>query len=197
MHIRLLAVLVAVLASMPAAAQPAQTYRSDAGYTLQLPEDWRRLTEDELSAVQRNGSGMGAGMTFEAAFDLSNAPFPAPPLVAVARMELGREVTPEEFEAEFTRPDIQEEVQAGMNSAGAVRHRARANVPEWDDASGAAWVHIALKSDGASPEWALAGFTLAPSGRAMVAVMYFGAPHSDPARARAALEAVVRSMRPA
>jgi hypothetical protein len=102
-----------------------------------------------------------------------------------------------QFRAELVRPDARDEVQAGLDETRAARLNARANAAGWDEATGAAWVRIVLESDGATPEWTLAASTLAPSGRAMVIVMYFGAAHSDEARARAELEAVIRSIRPA
>lgn len=195
MHLRPLAVLIAVLAAAPAAAQQTQTFHSDAGYAVDLPASWRRLSEGEMDAARQAGAGFGDG-TLEAAFAVGNVPWPTPPTFGIARLDLPEEMTLEEFAAEFNAPDAREQVQAGLNDTPADDVRAEVNVPRWDAASRSAWMRITLKSDGTSPSFALSAFTLAPSGRAMIIFAYFGAPHSSQERAQAALEAVVRSLRP-
>ena len=195
MHLRFLAVLLAFLAAAPAAGQSSQTYRSAGGFAVEVPAEWVQMPDEALDVVRQ--SGLGGDMDYEAVFKLSNAPWPAPPVFGIARLDLPEEMTLEEFGAEFSAPDAQEQVQAGLDDTAPGEARARVNVPRWDPATRSGWMRISFKSDGSSPAYAVSAFTLAPSGRAMIVVVYFGALHSDPARAQAELEAVVRSLRPA
>lgn len=195
MHLRPLFAFLAILAAVPAAAQQTQTYQSDAGYSVDLPAGWERMPDEALDPARQSGVDFGDG-TYEVVFKVGNAPWPAPPMFGIARLDLPQEMTLEEFAAEFTAPEAREQAQAGLDNGPAGQARARVNVPRWDAASRSAWIRVSLKSDGVSPAFGLSAFTLAPDGRAMIIFAYFGAPHSDEERAQAELEAVVRSVRP-
>lgn len=197
MHVRRLSIVLAFLAAVPAAAQQTQTFRSDGGYSVDLPAAWERMPEEALDAARESVAGPGDdAAAIEAMFKLGNSPWPMAPFFAIARLDLPEEMTLEEFAAEFNAPDAREQLQAGLDDTPAAQARARVNVPRWDLASRSGWMRILIKSDGTSPAFALSAFTLAPSGRAMIIFAYYGAPHSNEERAQAELEAVVRSLRP-
>lgn len=195
MHLRRLAIVLAFLAAVPAAAQQTQTFQSGGGYSVDLPAAWERMPDDALEAAREFAAGSGTALAYEAAFKLGNGPWPSPPMFSITRLDLGEEVTLEDFGAEFAAPDAREQVQAGLDGTPAGDVRAEVNVPRWDAASRSAWMRVSFKSDGTSPAFALSAFTLAPSGRAMIIFAYYGAPHTDRERAQAELEAVVRSLR--
>lgn len=196
MHVRPLFAFIAILAAVPAAAQQTQTFRSGAGYRVDLPAAWERMPDEALDAARVLTAGSGTALAYETAFKVGNAPWPAPPIFGITRLDLPEEMTLEEFAAEFTAPDAREQVQAGLDGTPAGDVRAEVNVPRWDAASRSAWMRILFKSDGTSPAFALSAFTLAPGGRAMIIFAYYGAPHSSEERAQAEPEAVVRSLRP-
>jgi hypothetical protein len=196
MRIRSIAALAAtLLAAAPAAAQQAQTFQSDAGYSVDLPAGWERMPDEALDPARQSDIDFGDG-TYEAVFKVGNAPWPRPPIFGIARLDLPREMTLEEFAAEFNGPDARAQAQAGLDDTPSGQAGARVNVPRWDAASRSAWMRVSFKSDGTSPAFGLSAFTLAPSGRAMIVFAYFGAPHTSEERAQAELEAVVRSLRP-
>jgi hypothetical protein len=191
MRIRLIPVLLALVAAAPVQGQSTWTYHSDGGYAVELPAHWTRVPDEALDAVRQSDPGEDA--TYEAGFRLTDAPWPAPPIAAIARVDIPTEITLEEFAAEFTAADAQAEMQDAIEETPA--QGARVGVPRWDAATGAAWTRVTLRSDGATPAFAWSAMMPAPSRRAMIVLMYYGAPGADEMPVVADLKAIVRSLR--
>ncbi|HEU4880821.1 MAG TPA: hypothetical protein VFT45_01210 [Longimicrobium sp.] len=194
MRIRLLSVLLSLAAAVPGWSQPAQTYHSDAGFAVELPAHWVRVPDDALDVVRRSAAGR-EGIIYEAGFRLTDASWPAPPVAAIARMDLPGPVTREEFAAEFSAAGSQAEMQDAVDETPAAQLDARVSVPRWDAGTGAAWVRMSLESDGTTPSFAWSAMMLAPSGRAMILLIYYGPPGADERAVQAELKSIVRSLR--
>jgi hypothetical protein len=190
-----LALLAAILAAAPAAAQQTQAYHSEAGYTVQLPAAWRRMPAAELREVRRAASQSGAPLTIEAAYR-AGEPGAAMPYTAIARVDLGETITREQFGAFFANSQAQAAMQEAVDQTPAAKHGGRVGAPRWDEENGIVWSRVGMQSNGSTPAYSWSAGTLHPSGRVMVIFVYYGAPDDDEARARAALLAIVRSLRP-
>jgi hypothetical protein len=190
----LLAVLV-LFAAAPAAAQQTRTFHSGTGLSLELPAQWTRVADEALEGVRREAARAGSPVTYEAGFSVSDAPFPAPPIVAVAWAPLPRKMTPREFGADFAADDAREEAQASVDETPAARLNTRVSSTSWDAENGIAWMRASMQSDGRTPAFSLMASTLHPSGDRMFALVYYGARGEDEARVRADLTAALRSLR--
>lgn len=195
MRIRLLAVLLALAAAAPVQAQSAWTYQSDAGFAVDLPAHWIRVPDNALDVV-RQSAGAEDATVYEAGFRLTDAPWPAPPITAIALVEIPEPITVEQFAAEFQEAGTQAEMQDALDETPAARLGGRIGVPRWDAATGAAWMRISLRSNGTSPAFAWSAMMLAPSGRAMIVLAYYGPPDADEMPVLAEMKSVVRSLRP-
>jgi hypothetical protein len=194
MHLRPLAVLIAVLAAAPAAAaQQTQPYRSDAGYTVQLPASWRRMPEAELREVRRAAAASGMPLTIEAAYRIKRGA--DLPFAAIARMDLGETVTREDFGAAVAGASSQAAMQEAVDQTPAARLGGRMDVPVWDEENGIIWARMGMRSDGRSPSFSWSTATLHADGRTMIAFVYYGDPATSEAQARADLLAMMRSIR--
>jgi hypothetical protein len=192
MRIPLLSVLLVLAAAAPVRAQSAWTYRSDAGFALDLPAHWVRAPDQALAAMIQPGT---ESITYEAAFRLTDAPLPAAPFAAIARMDLPEPVTQEEFAAAFTNGDPQAEMQDGLDQTPAGKAGARAGVPRWDSANGMAWGRVDLPSNGTSASFGWTAMMLAPSGRAMIVLAYYGPPGADETAVLAEMKSIVLTLR--
>jgi hypothetical protein len=195
MRIRSLAVLLALAAAAPAAAQEATPYRSPAGFVLDLPAGWVRAPDAAAEEVSRAAGTPPAGLTYEAVYQVGGSRWPAPPFVAIARGVTPRWLTPEEFRRRWTANDAQTRLQGGANRADTLRSGRvgmEMGVPWWDSANRAAWLRA--ESD------PLGGFAwtvmmLHPSGGWMIMLVYYAAAGADEGEVLAQLDAVVRSLR--
>ncbi|HEX2078846.1 MAG TPA: hypothetical protein VHG08_14080 [Longimicrobium sp.] len=194
MPIRTLAVLTAaLLAATPAAAQPTQAFHSDAGYTVQLPAAWRRMPEAELREVRRAATRSGVPLTIEAAYR-AGEPGEVLPYAALATLDLGETITPEQFGAFFASPRAQAAMQEAADQTPAAQHGGRIGLPTWDAENGIVWSRMGMQSDGRSPAYSWSAATLHPDGRTMVMFIYYGAPDDDETIARDHLLAIARSL---
>lgn len=194
MRIRLFSILLALVAAAPVQAQSTWTYQSDAGFAVDLPAHWVRVPDEALDMVRRSAAGTD-GLVYEAGFRLTDASWPAAPIAGIARVDLPAPMTQEEFVAEFTAPGAQAEMQDAMDETPAAKLGARVSVPRWDAATGASWTRMALQSDGTTPAFAWSAMMRAPSGRAMIVLIYYGPPGADERAVQAELKAIVRSLR--
>lgn len=188
----ILIALTVLWAAAPAAAQSVQAYRSEAGFVLDLPAHWVRAPERTLAAMARPAS---PDIVYEAVFGVTDAPVPTPPFAVVARQDLPEPTTRQAFAASFRSADPQAEVQEALDETPMGRAGARAGVPMWEAASGIAWVRADLPSNGTSPTFVWAALTLAPSGRAIVTIMYYGREGTDEAAMRAEVRSILRTLR--
>lgn len=195
MRIRLLPVVLALLAAVPARGQSTSTYRSDAGFAVDLPASWVRVPDEALDAVRQSAAGQ-AGTVYEAGFRLTDAPWPAPPVAAIALVDIPEPITVDDFAAEFQEAGTQAEMQDALDETPAGQLGGRAGVPRWDEATGAAWMRMSLRSDGTTPAFAWSAMMLAPGGRAMIVLVYYGPPGADEMPVLAQMKSVVRSLRP-
>jgi hypothetical protein len=192
MRIRLFSVLLALLTAAPAVAQQTQAYLSDTGFTLDLPAHWVRAPDRALAAMS---SPMTSEITYEALFQLTDARLPRPPYVVIARMDLPQPTTQEEFAASFRSPNPQAEMQESLDQGPAARAGARAGVPRWDAENGVAWARVSLQSNGSTAGFAWSVVMLAPSRRAVISILYYGAPGADETPVLAQLESILRTVR--
>lgn len=191
MRIRLLPVLFALVAAVPVRGQSTWTYHSDGGFAVDLPAHWVRVPDEALDVVRQ--AGAGSDIAYEAAFRLTDAPWPAPPFGAIARVDLPARMTLEEFAAEFTYEGVQADMQDAIEETPA--EGARVGAPRWDAANGVAWTRVAMRSDGTTPAFGWSVMMLAPSGRAMIVLLYFGRRGTNETPVLAELKAIVRSVR--
>lgn len=190
---RSLTALAVLFAAAPAAAQGTQTYRSEAGFSLELPAHWVRMPDSALDAVRRSNAQSDRPVAYEAVYRGSDSPFPAPPVIYLAWGQLGRKVTVEQFGAEFAGQGAREEMQAGADTLPA---RARRPLEtSWDAENRIAWIRRALRPDGQLPAFVWLAATLHPDGDRMIALTYYGAAGEDEDRVRADLRAILHSLR--
>jgi|GEM_PF-5028866 len=189
---RFLIATFALFAALPAAAQDTQAFHGQAGYTVQLPAAWERMPAATVQALQQAGERAGSPYTMEAAFRATTGAA-AFPYVAMAWLDLGQTLTPEQLAQAVTSAHGQAAMQQGADAMGA---GARVDAPVWDAENRTVWVKSIMPPDGqAVTPWSLTASTLLPGGRKLVVFAYYAAPGEDDARARAALLAIVRSLR--
>lgn len=191
MH-RFLIPLVAVFAAAPAAAQQTQAFHSEAAYTVQLPASWRRMPDEEVEVLRQVGAQAGMPFTLEAGYRVTNSPT-GWPFIAMAWMDLGQTVTPEEFGAGVTGAAAQATMQEGADQ---VAEGSRVGAPTWDAENRIVWTRSKMpaSAQAVSPiSWTAA--TLHPNGSTMILFAYYAAPGEDEARIRAELLRIIRSLR--
>jgi hypothetical protein len=196
---RLLIATLAVFAAAPIAAQQTQpaatTYRSPAGFVLDLPGEWVRAPASAVEEVSRAAGTPPQGLTYEAVFQTGRGRWPAPPFAAIARGDAPDWLTPAEFRRRWTANQAQARIQENAVRADTmrgVRVGMRVGVPWWDEANRAAWIRAGVETTG--------GFTwtvlmLHPRGGAMIILTYYSAPGADEEQVLAQLDGVVRSLR--
>jgi hypothetical protein len=193
MRIRFPAVLLALAATAPVAAQGANTYRSPAGFALDLPAGWVLAPDAALEEVSR--AAPTPGLTYEAVFQAGGARWPAPPFAAIARGVAPRWLTPEEFRRRWTADDAQSHVQGMADRADtlrSIRVGLQVGVPWWDSANRAAWLRAEV---GATGGFAWTVMMLHPSGGWMIMIQYYAAAGTDEGQVLALLDDVVRTLR--
>lgn len=189
---RLLVPLIALFAAAPAAAQQMQAFVSDVGYTVQLPGGWRRMPDTELDALRQVGAAAGMPFTVEAGYRITDSPTGFP-FVAMAWMDLGQQITPEEFGAGVTNAAAHAVMQEG---ADRMAEGSRVGAPTWDAKNRTVWTRSQMPSEGrAVTPFSWTAATLHPNGSTMIVFAYYAAPGEDDGRVRAALLQVVRSLR--
>jgi hypothetical protein len=190
MRIPLLLPLAALLAAAPAAAQPTQTYESDAGYVMEVPAAWQRMPESDLAGVRREVGRFGMALTIEAGYRVGAS---GVPFTAVGRMDLDDPITLEEFGAAFLAAGAQEAMQDALDQTPAAQAGGRVAAPVWDAPNGVVWTRVALETHAPAFSWSVA--TLHPDGRAMIICIYYGSKGEDELRVRNDLLAIIRSLR--
>lgn len=191
MRIRRLFPLLAILAAAPAAAQQTQGFRSDAGYSLELPAQWARVPDEALAGPQAT---LDVGM-YEVGYRAGPRAWPAPPIFGIARIDVPEGISQEDFVAAFAGARAKADMQAGVNDTPAAGAEGRVDAPRWDAENGIVWVRLDLESDGYTPAFAWTAIKRLSSGRAVVMLLYYGAQGEDEARVRADLLGIARSLR--
>jgi hypothetical protein len=194
MRIRSLLALAVVFAAAPAAAQDTQTYRSEAGFSVELPAHWTRMPDSALDVPRRSNAGSARPIMYEAAYRAGDAASPEPPVVFLAWGQMRRKVTAEEFGAEFATQAAREEREAPAGDAPSTRAR-RPVETSWDAEDGIAWVRTALRPEGRAPAVIWLATTLHPAGDRMIALTHFGGEGEDEDRIRADLRGILLSLR--
>lgn len=192
MRIRHLVLLLALFAASPLAAQSTQEFRSaTAGFTVQVPVQWRRLTATEMRPIQQSMAQQGAGASVEAVYRLTDSPAGLP-YVVMTTIDVGEQITREDLRA-MTGAQGQAMLQKGADdiAAGA----ARMGVPLWDEESGTVWTRAVIDVGGQTAPFMWTVYALHPGGRTVVVFAYYAAPGDDEARVRADLRAIVGSLR--
>lgn len=195
MRIRFILPLAALLAAVPAAAQPAHTFRSDwHRFTLQVPEAWRQMPDTALLGYEQDALvRTGMSVDYEAGFRIGEGGgWRTPPISLLQVVPNGHRMTPEDFQAEFTSG------QAYQAMLGAVRAAelagARLEPPLWDDENGLAW----FRSFFGTTSDPLYGFTVVAlngAGTATVWLNYYTKSADDVAAVRAELLGIMKSLR--
>jgi hypothetical protein len=192
MRLRALLPLIVLVVAAPAAAQETQTFRSEFGYSLDLPVHWTRVSDQALDVVRRSSAMAARGAVYEAGYQVADAPWPAPPMVTVASQRLPRKVTLEEFAAEFS-PEAREEAQKALDEM--TDDEISMGVPRWDARNRIGWVRIAMGPEGGAPTVALSVTMLHPARDYAIFLLYYGVQREDEARIRAHVVAIARSLR--
>lgn len=192
MRLRGLLPLVVLVVAAPAAAQETQTFRSEFGYSLDLPTRWTRVSDEALNVVRQSGGFAAAGGVYEAGYRVADATWPAPPIVTVASSPLLRKVTLEEFASEFS-PEAREEAQEMLDGTAAAE--ISLDAPRWDARNRIGWMRMAMESGGGAPTTALVATMLHPAGERAIFLVYYGVQREEEARVRADLLAIARSLR--
>jgi hypothetical protein len=183
--------MVLVVAA-PAAAQETQTFRSEFGYSLDLPANWTRVSDRALDVVRQSGATAARGGVYEAGYQVADAPWPAPPMVTLASQQLPRKVTLEEFAAEFS-PEARQEAQKALDDMTDVD--VSVGVPRWDARNQIGWVRMETGSNRGAPTVVLAVTMLHPARDRVIILVYYGVQREDEARVRAQVLAIARSLR--
>jgi hypothetical protein len=200
---RSLIALIALFAAAPAAAQPTQaaaaqdggTYRSSAGFILDLPAGWVRAPESAVEEVSRASGTLPPGLTYEAVFQTDRARWPAPPFAAIARGAAPDWLTPEEFRRRGTAGRAQALLQSRANRTDTLstgRVGMRLGIPWWDETNRAAWMRAEIEATGGF-SWTVT--MLHPSGGWMILIQYYAAAGADEEQVLAQLDGVIRSLR--
>lgn len=191
MRIRLLSALFAVVLAAPAAAQGANTYRSPAGFVVDLPAGWVRAPAAAVEEVSR--AVPTPGLTYEVVFQPGGVRWPAPPFFTIARGVTPSWLTPEEFRRRGTADDAQAQLQGRANRADpAGRVGLRVGVPWWDEANRATWMRM---ESGPAGGFAWTVMMLHPSGGSMIIIAYYAAAGADEEQVLAQLDGMIRSLR--
>lgn len=160
MRLAFLVPLVALLAAAPAAAQGEQAFRGSGGYSLRLPASWARVPDEALDVVRRAAAALPE-VSYEAGFRAGKGIWPAPPIFAVARVELESPFTREQFAPVFAGAD------ARQAKPGSTRRPPRGPGARWTRRAGTrrtgSWgTRLALRSDGSTPAFAWNAIVLQP-----------------------------------
>jgi hypothetical protein len=185
----LIPIIAACLAAAPAAAQQTQAFHSPAAdFTVQLPAAWRPLPDAVIAALQQSSARAGEGLNVEAGYRVTGTSF-----LVISWVDMGQEVTPEQFAQETTGASAQAGMQEG---AGLVREGARVGAPVWDAENRTVWTRSEVPPSGqAAGQVSVSALTLHPNGRTVVTFALSAAQGQDEARMRAHLLQVVRSLR--
>ena len=186
---RLLIPLIALFAAAPAAAQQTQAFRSEAGYTVQLPAAWRPLPDAVVEALQQAGAQAGdEGVALEAGFRIADASF-----LLISWFDVGQTITLEQFAEEVTVATAQAQMQAGVEL---MRQDARVDAPIWDAENRTLWARTQAPSTGQrAARFSWSASMLHPNGRAVVVFVVSAVTGADEARIRADLLQIIRSLR--
>lgn len=191
MRLHALLPLVVLAAAAPSAAQETQTFRSQFGYSLELPAQWKRVPDGALAVVRPTRAMAARGGIYEAGYQVADAPWPAPPVLTVVSQALPRKVTVEEFAAEFT-PEARDEAQKAMGErAGEIRM----GMPGWDANDRIGWMWMDTGLDGGVRTTAFTAAMLNPTSDRMILLGYYDVKRGDEARIRAQVFAIARSLR--
>lgn len=186
--------LVALLAATPAAAQQTQAYHGRAGYTVQLPAEWRRMTDVEMRDARQTAQQAGLPITLEAGYRVTDSAT-GWPWMAVGAIDVGVTITQEDLAAAIMRGAAHAHAQERVNQMPVGERNPRLDVPTWDAENGIGWARLTVPSEGRASPFNLVAMTLHPNGRTIVEFIYFSAPGEDEGPARAYLLQIVRSLR--
>jgi hypothetical protein len=185
---RFLIPLIALFAAAPVAAQQTQAFRSEAGYTVQLPAAWRPLPDAVVEALQQAGAHAGEEVTLEAGFRIADASF-----LLISWFDVGQTITLEQFAEEMTGATAQAQMQEGLEL---MRQGARVGAPIWDAENRTLWARSQAPSTGqTAARFIWSASMLHPHGRTVVVFAVSALTGADEARIRADLLQIVRSLR--
>ncbi|HYR07518.1 MAG TPA: hypothetical protein VEQ60_07110 [Longimicrobium sp.] len=185
---RFLIPLIALFAAAPVAAQQTQAFRSEAGYTVQLPAAWRPLPDAVVEALQQAGAQTGEGVTLEAGFRITDASF-----LLISGFDVGQTITLEQFVEEVTVATAQAQMQEGVEL---MRKDARVDAPIWDAENRILWARTQAPSTGQrAARFSWSASMLHPDGRTVVVFAVSAVTGADEARIRADLLQIFRSLR--
>lgn len=176
-----------------AAAQGASTYRSEAGFSVDLPAGWVRAPASAVEEVSR--AVPTPGLTYEAVFQVGGSRWPAPPFATIARGVAPEWLTPEEFRRRGTAGNAQAQLQSRANRADTLptgRVGLRVGVPWWDEANRASWMRVEMEATGG---FAWTVMMLHPAGGTIIMIQYYAAAGADEEQVLAELDDVIRSVR--
>lgn len=194
---RSLFAFLALLAAAPVAAQQAQpaqaqgvnTYRSPAGFVLDLPAEWTRAPASTVEEV--SSAAATPGLTYEAVFEAGGAGS----LAAIARGAAPRSLTLAEFRRRWTTGEAQAKMQGlatGADTVRGMRVGLRVGVPWWDEANRASWIRADVQATGG---FAWTVLMLHPSGGWLIMLQYYAEAGENEEQVLAQLDEVIRSLR--
>lgn len=194
MRIRHLVLFVALFAASPLPAQATQEFRSTAaGFVVQVPAQWRRLTATEMRPIQQSMAQQAAGVSVEAVYRPTDSPAGLP-YVVMTTIDVGEPITREDLRL-MTGAQGQAMLQKGADDVAV--GAARMGVPLWDEESGTVWTRAVIDASRQSAPFMWTVYALHPGGRTVVVFAYYAAPGEDEARIRADLRAILQSLRAA
>jgi hypothetical protein len=180
--------LIALFAAGPVAAQQTQAFRSEAGYTVQLPAAWQPLPGAVTEALRQASTRLGEGITVEAGFRVTDASF-----LVISWVDVGQEITLEEFAEQVTGATAQAQMQEGVEL---MRQNARVDVPIWDAENRTVWARSQVPGTArTAAQFSWSASMLHPNGRSVVVFALSATPGEDEDRIRADLLQIVRSLR--
>jgi hypothetical protein len=184
----LLIPLLTLFAAAPVAAQQTQAFHSEAGYTVQIPAEWRRMPDAALREARHDAQAAGDGFALEAAYRVSDVD-----VFLMAWFDAGETMTRDAFAEEMTDAAAHSQLQEGADLDG---KGVRMNTPIWDAENWVSWTRAqrpATASGVTQISWSV--FALHPNGRRVLLFVYNSRLGADEARMRADVLQVVRSLR--
>jgi hypothetical protein len=188
---RVLIVLAALFAALPATAQDTQAFHSTgAAYTVQVPAAWRPIPDADVEVMRQAGAAAGMPFTLEAGYRVTDSPS-GWPFIVMAWVDLGEEITAEEFGTMVTDAHAEAQQAGGAPAQG----EGRIDALTWDAENRTVWARTAILGRGGEEPFTWSTSTLHPDGTRAVVLAYYATPGEDEARIRADLLRIVRSLR--
>lgn len=179
---------MALLLAAPMAAQQTQEFHSEAGFTVQIPAEWRRMPDADLRVARQGARLSGDGFALEAGYRVTDVS-----AFVMAWIDAGDTMTWDEFAEMMTGATGQAQMQEGTELAG---QDARLDAPAWDAENHVVWTRAQKppSPQGLTPvSWSV--FTLHPDRRMVLLFVYTSVLGEDEASMRATVLRVVRTIR--